>query len=143
MNVCAMPGLIMIATEPDTFLYTFGWTSNVALKSNRHLITLNKGDIVMFRGDLIYQPVGYRTNNLSLYAYLDPLEYTRPEIHHPHVFTVIDDIRSNDDPFCFVWNCGFKGENMSSVRKHLNRFHHFHFNEKRRKHDPEESLVIE
>jgi hypothetical protein len=48
LDACAIPGSVMIATEDNTFLYAFGWNHKLALKSNRVLIELNKGDMILF-----------------------------------------------------------------------------------------------
>ncbi|KAE9279446.1 hypothetical protein PR003_g28232 [Phytophthora rubi] len=96
--------------------------TSLALRSNRRLLDLNKGDIVLFRGDFILASVGYDTNNICLHAYLDSPFYDRPDDHHPTVVPEIDDSRGIDDPFCIVWNCTFKGTPLS-LRRHLNRYH--------------------
>ncbi|KAG2904063.1 hypothetical protein PC117_g21116 [Phytophthora cactorum] len=43
--------------DDDTCLYVYGWNHNIALRTDRNLITLNKGDFLVYRGDLIYGPV--------------------------------------------------------------------------------------
>ncbi|KAG6942544.1 hypothetical protein JG688_00018057 [Phytophthora aleatoria] len=92
MNVCAIPGSI------------------VPLKSSRRLVELNKGDIFMFRGDLIYAPVGYPATNLCLHGHLDTPAFERPEDHQPHMMSMVDDTNGRDEPFCFcVWGGGFLG----------------------------------
>ncbi|KAE8964759.1 hypothetical protein PF010_g30267 [Phytophthora fragariae] len=126
MNTSALPGSIVVATNDDTCFYAYGWNERFALRSNRKLLGLSKGDIVLFRGDFILAPVGYDTNNICLHAYLDSSFYNRPDDHRPTVVPVIDDTRGIDDPFCIVWNCTFKGTPLSLCR-HLNRYHGIRF----------------
>ncbi|OWZ07248.1 hypothetical protein PHMEG_00020378 [Phytophthora megakarya] len=132
MDVCAIPGSVMIAMQDNTFLYTFGWNHKVTLNSNRVLIELNKGDMILFRGDLVYKPVGYSHKNVCLHGVLRPPEYEQAPQHHPHVVTLVDDTIVQQDPFCFVWRCQFRGNDLTSVRKHMNRFHHIRFRNHRR-----------
>ncbi|KAG3077239.1 hypothetical protein PI125_g21321 [Phytophthora idaei] len=54
MDVRAIPGCILVALDDDTCLYVYGWNHNIALRTDRNLITLNKGDFLVYRGDLIY-----------------------------------------------------------------------------------------
>ncbi|KAG2765449.1 hypothetical protein Pcac1_g22984 [Phytophthora cactorum] len=55
--------------DDDTCLYVYGWNHNIALRTDQNLITLNKGDFLVYRGDLIYGPVGYETNKDVLGRY--------------------------------------------------------------------------
>ncbi|KAE8882129.1 hypothetical protein PF005_g27786 [Phytophthora fragariae] len=126
MDTSALPGSIVVATNDDTCIYAYGWNERLALRSNRKLLELSKGDIVLFRGDFILAPVGYDTNNICLHAYLDSPFYDRPDDHRPTVVTEIDDTRGIDDPSCIVWNCTFKGTPLS-LRRHLNRYHGIRF----------------
>ncbi|KAE9265245.1 hypothetical protein PR003_g32520 [Phytophthora rubi] len=83
MNTTALPGSIVVATNDDTCYYACGWNERFALRSNRKLLELSKGDVVLFRGDFILAPVGYDTNNICLHAYLDSPFYERPHDHAP------------------------------------------------------------
>jgi hypothetical protein len=131
MNVCAIPGSILVATENDTFVYGYGWNVSMALTSNKKLITLNKGGILMCRGDYIYAPAGYQSNRVVLHAFLDMPTFERPAGHQPHLVMEYDDTVAQDNMFCFVWKCPFKTSGETSLRKHLNRFHGFRFNQGR------------
>jgi hypothetical protein len=126
MDTSALPGSIVVATNNDTCFYAYGWNERYALQSNRRLLELNKGDVVIFRGDFIFAPVGYDSTNICLHAYLDSPVSDRPDDHHPTVVAAIDDTRPIEDPFCIVWNCKFKGTPLS-LRRHLNRYHGIRF----------------
>ncbi|GMF64668.1 unnamed protein product [Phytophthora lilii] len=41
MDVGAIPGGIIVALDDDTCLYVYGWNCNVALRSERKLVTLH------------------------------------------------------------------------------------------------------
>ncbi|KAE9344271.1 hypothetical protein PR003_g8548 [Phytophthora rubi] len=57
LDVAAIPGGMVVAADDDTCFYVYGWNHhNVALRSNRKEIKLNKGDVFVYRGDLIYAP---------------------------------------------------------------------------------------
>ncbi|KAG6948863.1 hypothetical protein JG688_00014895 [Phytophthora aleatoria] len=86
-----------IMDDDDTSLYVYSWSHSIALRTYQSLITLNKGDVLVYRGDL---PFG-----------LDSRQTT----------AVID------DPFCLDWNCTFTGKGTMAMRRHLYRFHHFRF----------------
>ncbi|KAG3006767.1 hypothetical protein PC121_g16112 [Phytophthora cactorum] len=115
----------MIVLQDNTSIYGFGWNAEIALRSEREEIRLNKGDIVMFRGDFIYSPVGYSSPNVCLQAYLDMPGYERDELHQPQLVPCINNDKSmrDDDRFCFAWRCEYVGTGAHCVRKHLNRFH--------------------
>ncbi|KAE8966334.1 hypothetical protein PR001_g28342 [Phytophthora rubi] len=125
MDTSALPGSIVVATNDDTCFYAYGWNERLALRSTRRLLELNKGDIVLFRGDFILAPVGYDSNNICLHAYLDSPFYDRSDDHCPTVVPEIDDTRGIDDPFCIVRNCTFKATPLSLRR--LNRYHGIRF----------------
>ncbi|ETP01565.1 hypothetical protein F441_21209 [Phytophthora nicotianae CJ01A1] len=54
----SVPGSLYIATEDNTYIYGYGWNHNVAMVSDRQHITLNKGDLILMRGDFIYARAG-------------------------------------------------------------------------------------
>jgi hypothetical protein len=124
----ALPGLLLVATQDDTVLYGYGWNSMVAFRTNAQTIVLNKGDMMLMRGDYMYSPAGYDTNNLVLHGYLDTEFYLREyEGTEPQLVAVIDDTSDVDDLFCYVPNCPFVASGATSLRKHLRRFHGFAF----------------
>ncbi|KAE9267444.1 hypothetical protein PR003_g31771, partial [Phytophthora rubi] len=91
-------------------------------------ITLHKGDVFVYRGDLIFAPVtNDDTNNVYLHAYLDTPMLERLENHQPVIVQTVNDTVRMDDPFCFVWDCKFRAADIIGVRRHLNRFHGFRF----------------
>jgi hypothetical protein len=127
MDTSALAGSIFVAADNDTCFYAYGWNHHTALRSNRRLLELNKGDILLIRGDFIIAPVGYDTNHICLHAYLDSPVSERPHDHHPRLVREVDDTRRiTGDPFCFVWNCTFKGSAVAILR-HIHRFHGIHF----------------
>ncbi|KAE8901340.1 hypothetical protein PF003_g14441 [Phytophthora fragariae] len=129
LDVAAIPGGMVIAVDDDTCFYVYGWNHNVALRSNRKEIKLNKGDVFVYRGDLIFAPVGNDTNNVCIHAYLDTPTSDRLENHQPIIVPTVNDTARTDDPFCFAWNCTFRGTGTIAVRHHLNRFHGFRFHD--------------
>ncbi|KAG6944217.1 hypothetical protein JG688_00017202 [Phytophthora aleatoria] len=123
MDVRAVPGCILVALDDDTSLYVYGWNHNIALRTDRNLITLNKGDVLVYRGDLIYGPVGYETNEVCFHAYLDSPISVRPQPHYPILVPTADNTAVIEDPFCPLE----LHVHRKRMRRHLNRFHHFRF----------------
>ncbi|KAF1778688.1 hypothetical protein GQ600_9259 [Phytophthora cactorum] len=127
LNVCSVPGSLYIALQDNTYFYGYGWNNAVAMRFYRELSQLNKGDLIMLRGDFMYARVAYRANHACAHAYIDTSLFLRPTYQPPDIVALIDDIRLMDDLFCFVWNCPLNGLNMTSLRRHLNRFHGMFF----------------
>ncbi|ETI40774.1 hypothetical protein F443_13938 [Phytophthora nicotianae P1569] len=119
----SVPGSLYIATEDNTYIYGYGWNHNVAMVSDRQHITLNKGDLILMRGDFIYARAGSRSNNVCVHASVDSALYERPLYQPPEFVTLVDDTRWIEEHFCFVWNCPFRGTGQHSLRRHLNRYH--------------------
>ncbi|KAF1779728.1 hypothetical protein GQ600_26444 [Phytophthora cactorum] len=75
------------STEEISFLDLAERANCDALR--REAIRLNKGDILMFRGDFIYPTVGYSSPNVCLHAYLGVPGYERDEFtNHSWCHTV-------------------------------------------------------
>ncbi|ETL85056.1 hypothetical protein L917_15276 [Phytophthora nicotianae] len=71
MDVTSVLGSMYLAVEDNTFFYAFGWNNHIVMLSNRHLIRLKQGDIVLFRGDCMYARVGYPGNNVCVHGFID------------------------------------------------------------------------
>jgi hypothetical protein len=124
----AAPGVLLVATQDDTVLYGYGWNHLVAFRSNAETIVLNKGDMMLFRGDYIYSPAGNQTNSFLLHGYLDTPYYLREfEGEDANLVAVIEDRAVIDDLFCYVYDCPFVASGVNSLRKHLRRYHSFVF----------------
>jgi hypothetical protein len=132
-ELSSVPGELLIETQYNTILYGYGWNHLVALRSNLQIIRLNKGDMILLRGDFIYATAGYETNNLIVHAYLDTPNYQRDEEgSDPHLVAVVDDVTVADEsPFCYVHNCPFVASGVTSLRRHFNRYHSFFFGQPR------------
>ncbi|GMF15868.1 unnamed protein product [Phytophthora lilii] len=100
----SVPGSLFIATQDNTYIYGYGWSHNVAMVSDRQLITLNKGDLVLLRGDFIHTRGGSRSNNVCVHAFVNNALYERPLYQPPEFVTLVDDTRWIEEHFCFVWN---------------------------------------
>jgi hypothetical protein len=127
-NACSVPGSVLIATQDNTFLYGYGWNNQLAMQSYRQIIRLNKGDLMLLRGDFMHSRVGCQSNHVCNHGYLDTPLYARPQGHNPEMVSVMNDNRLVDSLFCFVWQCPFKGSGENALRKHLNPFHGMFFN---------------
>lgn len=123
LDVCSVPGSLFMAIQDNMCFYGYRWNNQVAMQSNRKLIKLNKGDLIIFRGDYMFGRIGYRANH----AYLDTPLYDRPVYQPPVTVALMDGTRWVDDLFRFMWNCPYKGTGEHSLRKHLNRFHGMFF----------------
>ncbi|GMF31939.1 unnamed protein product [Phytophthora lilii] len=120
------PSKPAVATEDDAVFYGFGWIHQVAMRSNRVTIEMNKGDILLYRGDFIIAPVAYTTNNVCIHAYLDTPFSHRDQDHHLQVVQEVINNHFVDDDFCFVYNCTFYGRHVA-IRRHMNRYHGIRF----------------
>jgi hypothetical protein len=126
-NVCSVLGSVFLAIQDNTYFYGYGWNCVAATKSQRKLVELNKGDLLLCRGDFVYAGVGYPTNNVLVRGYIDMPTYQRNTYEPPIIVPEFDDTRPDPDPFCFVWRCPFASTDNNSLRKHLHRFHRFYF----------------
>ncbi|KAG6972159.1 hypothetical protein JG688_00004117 [Phytophthora aleatoria] len=139
-NPCSVPGSIVIVLQDNTSISGFGWNAQIAMRSEREAIRLNKGDILMFRGDFIYPAVGYSRPNVCLHAYLGVPGYERDEFHQPQLVPYINNdvyiCKQDDDRFCFAWRCEYVRTGAHCVRKHLNQFHGFCLQESQRTYAP-------
>jgi hypothetical protein len=127
-NVGSVPWCIFVATQDRTYVYGYGWNNHVALRSEQQIIELNKGDVLLFRGDFAYDAAGNAETQIGLLGYIDTPLYQRPQFPQPAIVVSVDDTRDVDDLFCFVWNCPFRGTDTYTLCIHLNRYHQFFFN---------------
>jgi uncharacterized C2H2 Zn-finger protein len=128
MDVCNIPGSLLVAPQSPTILYGYGWNHQVPLHEDRQIIELVKGYMVLFRGDYMYARSGSESNNVCFHAYLDTPQYARPTYHIPEILPVIDNTRDIDDVFCYCWQCPHVSSSQKSLQKHLNSFHGLYFN---------------
>jgi len=71
-----MPLSVLVAIEPETKLHVWPKSirscKSIKTKSiNRSTVTMNTGDIVVFRDDLVHAGSGYSNQNYRLHAYMD------------------------------------------------------------------------
>ncbi|KAF1787794.1 hypothetical protein GQ600_26742 [Phytophthora cactorum] len=69
----------------------------------RELSQLNKGDLIMLRGDFMYARVAYRANRACAHAYIDTSLFLRPTYQPPDIVALIDDTRLR---MTFSASCG-------------------------------------
>ncbi|OWY94692.1 hypothetical protein PHMEG_00035505, partial [Phytophthora megakarya] len=131
LNVCAIPGSIYVALQDGTYFYGYGWNNHIALRSCQTIIELNKGDIILFRGDYLFGAAGSAATNVVVQAFLDMPLYLRPTNSMPHFVDFRDDTRDVDDIFCYVYMCPFVATDQRSLQQHLNRYHRFFYNQPR------------
>jgi hypothetical protein len=90
-----MPNAAIIALEDDTTIDV--WPKSIGLSNglatirseiNRTTLELEKGDIFIFRGDLIHAGSRYEHDNVRIHTYLDspvvPRDPNRTWIIHKH-----------------------------------------------------------
>ncbi|KAF1793314.1 hypothetical protein GQ600_25715 [Phytophthora cactorum] len=108
-----IPGVLLVATLPSMLLAG----PPRSLRSNVDTIRLNKGDMIILRGDFIY------STYLGTPSYLSDLEGTEPNI-----VAVIEDVSTvAGDRLCYAHNCPFLALNKMSSVKHFNSYHSFLF----------------
>ncbi|KAL3671106.1 hypothetical protein V7S43_004288 [Phytophthora oleae] len=108
-NVCAVPGSITIAMQDRTYVYGYGWNIHVAMRSNHRIIELNKGDVLLSRGDFAFSFAGSALTPVCIQGHVDTPYYHRTTFPGPEMVDLVDDMCDFDDLFCFVWNCPFRG----------------------------------
>ncbi|EGZ29342.1 hypothetical protein PHYSODRAFT_472673 [Phytophthora sojae] len=98
VDPCSVAGFMLIALPDGTCLHVFGWNAQIALKSDLQKIYLNKGDMILLRGDCIYAPVGKDSANICLHAYLDMPTYQHDLFHEPQLVPYFDNTCIKNDP---------------------------------------------
>lgn len=82
-----MPLLAVIALQPATTLEVWPAShrlvrrtrlTRVTPKIARHTVTLDAGDVIVFRGDLVHAGSAYKARNIRLHAYIDHPTVLRP-----------------------------------------------------------------
>jgi hypothetical protein len=65
----------LLAVEPNTKIHFCGWNwyvSDLEDKAAIKTVTLNAGDVVLFRGDTIHAGAAYEKTNIRVHTYLCP-----------------------------------------------------------------------
>jgi hypothetical protein len=128
-----MPAGIIVALEPGTHLFTYGWNRLCADPKEEVRVELDVGDAIIFRGDLIHACGAYETENIRLHAYLDVVGIQRPynrTFKHPLI--VYD---QGDLTRCPLHGCDYAGS-RATVHHHLGAFHRARFNLRRARATP-------
>ncbi|TYZ68479.1 hypothetical protein PybrP1_007055 [[Pythium] brassicae (nom. inval.)] len=66
-----LPGIVLVALEDDMELATYGWINCHPLKDVENIVELQKGDMLICRGDLVNCGMKYEKVNVRLHCYLD------------------------------------------------------------------------
>ncbi|KAG6619599.1 uncharacterized protein IUM83_18894 [Phytophthora cinnamomi] len=125
-SVSSVPASLYLAIEENTFFYGYGSNNRIALTSERELVRLNKGDLILCRGDFMFSRAGNK-KNVCVHAYIDTPQLAREVCSPPVMVPVMEDTHQVDDLFCFVWNYPYRARGECSLRKHLNKYHGFYF----------------
>ncbi|KAE8986979.1 hypothetical protein PR003_g23148 [Phytophthora rubi] len=102
------------------------------------MVTLEPGEIMIWRGDFIHAGTGYAENNVRIHCYLDPPNYHRPE-DHTEIAAVVEPFSYPEaGPRCRVSECTNPGRpipDQKSYMVHMRRVHNVYVNapNKRRK----------
>ena len=82
-----MPLLAVIALQPATTLEVWPASHRLARRTRltrvtpkiaRHTVTLDAGDVIIFRGDLVHAGSPYAARNIRIHAYIDHPTVPRP-----------------------------------------------------------------
>nr|KAE8917787.1 hypothetical protein PF009_g31894 [Phytophthora fragariae] len=73
-----VPGTIILAVHDGTRIHGFGWNRIVADLTERFDIVLNRGDVLLFRGEFVHCGVAYQTVHIRIHCYLEPRHYPHP-----------------------------------------------------------------
>ncbi|GLE07002.1 hypothetical protein PINS_up016820 [Pythium insidiosum] len=141
-----VPFGLLLALESETVLLEYGWNRLVADERDENAITLNAGDLLLFRGDLIHAGAAYSSVNYRVHASLYPSTTTTP---HPMKNTFIVPVLGEQLPslaataasrMCIFDGCDYapRGKNLEeNLKRHIHRSHHIRINKKPRKNDDE------
>ncbi|KAL3661843.1 hypothetical protein V7S43_013137 [Phytophthora oleae] len=99
-NVCAVSGSITIALQDRTYVYGYGWNIHVAMRSNHRIIELNKGDVLLPRGDFAFSFAGSTSTSVCIQGHVDTPLYHRTTFPEPEMVDLVDDMCDIDDLFC-------------------------------------------
>jgi hypothetical protein len=122
-----MPAGLIVALEPGTHLYVYGWNRLCADMREEKILKLDVGDALIFRGDLIHAGGAYSSDNIRLHAYLDVPTLKRPHNDTSLIPTLLYD---DDDPSkCPLYNCTTRST-PQGIKKHILRVHRARFNNK-------------
>jgi hypothetical protein len=122
-----MPAGLIVALEPGTHLYVYGWNRLCADMREEKILKLDVGDAIIFRGDLIHAGGAYTTDNIRLHAYLDAPALKRPSNDTSLIPQLLYD---DDDPLiCPLYNCTTRST-YQGIKKHILRVHRARFSNK-------------
>ncbi|KAJ0396262.1 hypothetical protein P43SY_003849 [Pythium insidiosum] len=65
-----MPVGLLLALESDTSIHIYGWNRLLCDEEDEDTITLEAGDMLLFRGDMIHAGASYDKKNVRVHAYL-------------------------------------------------------------------------
>ena len=66
-----LPGSAMICIHEPVSIATYGSGSYRPSMDNERILTIDPGDVLFFRGDLIHCGMAYTTTNIRIHCYLD------------------------------------------------------------------------
>ncbi|ETP23491.1 hypothetical protein F441_03403 [Phytophthora nicotianae CJ01A1] len=69
---------IFLIMQNSTYFYMYGWNSHVPLQSSQTLLELNKGDILILRGDCSFAMARGVATNTVIQVYIDTPQLVRP-----------------------------------------------------------------
>ncbi|KAL3665165.1 hypothetical protein V7S43_009794 [Phytophthora oleae] len=122
-----LPGSMMLAVQDDTILHGYGGWNRIAADLKEHvLIRLNRGDVIMFRGEFIHAGAGYDTTNIRIHCFLEPPAFQ----HAPNTTTIValldpDQVRASPT-VCPV--CRNQYATRQGMLRHLRSWHRVYQN---------------
>lgn len=72
----SLPCGLIVSLQTGTKLATYGWNRLVAESHEEKIHTMNAGDIMIFRGDMIHCGMDYAATNIRMHCYLDVSDTT-------------------------------------------------------------------
>jgi hypothetical protein len=136
LDVPRVPAGLIIATQENTRIHTWGWNRHVADMRDEEIIVLHSGDVLIFRGDLIHAGAGYSELNLRVHAYLSSADPNEVQIgQDTYIVPVLQEqlrVGGSEVGRCPLHNCSFQatGNAEKNLKRHMQRFHHLRVSKK-------------
>jgi hypothetical protein len=139
LDYSRVPATLLLAVEPNTKIQFYGWNRYVADLEDKAAIkavTLDAGDVVLFRGDMIHAGAAYEKTNIRVHAYLCPESMgIEPDTY---IVPVLQDqfptvAKCADQGRCIFFGCKYKpnGEHREeNLKRHIGRAHGARVSEK-------------
>ncbi|KAE9118184.1 hypothetical protein PF010_g8316 [Phytophthora fragariae] len=126
-----LPGSLLVCLNERIRVLAFGWNRLATDVNEAAMVTLEPGEIMIWRGDFIHAGTGYAENNVRIHCYLDPPNYHHPE-DHTEIAAVVEPFSYPEAGLrCRVSDCTNPGRSIPDQKAwmaHMRRVHNLYMN---------------